>query len=166
MQERLALARAAEQVTLLAGALKLTNVATHRLPAPDLARVVSHAAAPEISAVPLKPAPRILGMDPALGPPHRQRLARGDAEEVEGGIAPLRRELHTLEPARRELVAAVGEILSPENTQLEHVSGRQLRSEVGIEIATLRLHERIHIALLHVVVHNDGGKAHRRGCAG
>src|SRR5215207_11418547 len=58
-------------------------MATHRRPTPDLARVVGHAAAEVIAAVPLKPAAGVVRMDPTLVAPNRQRLARIDAVEVQ-----------------------------------------------------------------------------------
>ena len=62
-------------------------------------------------------------MNPPFGPPHGERLARVNAEEIKRRIAPFRRELRTLEPACWELVAAVGEILPAEDTKLEHFGG-------------------------------------------
>src|SRR5262249_35458642 len=100
VQQRLALALAAQEIARLAVALDLAHVATDRLPAPDLAAVlVRHAAPHVVAAVPLEPAARIIAMDPALAAPLRQRLARVDAEEIERAVALARRELRADEPA-------------------------------------------------------------------
>ena len=67
VQQRLALAAAAEQVARLAVLLHLADVAADRLPALDLAAVLRrHAAAHVIAAVPLEPAARVVLVDPAL----------------------------------------------------------------------------------------------------
>jgi hypothetical protein len=66
----------------------LADVAAHRHPSPNLAPVVGHAAAEIVAAVPLKPAAWIVRMDPTLVALHRQRLARIDAVEVQGWVAP------------------------------------------------------------------------------
>src|SRR5262245_54317740 len=109
MQQRLALAGTAPEVTRLAGASYLRDVPAHRLPAADLALIRSRQppAAP-VAAIPLEPAARIVGMDPALGAPHRQLLAGVDAEEVQRGIASSRRKFRAGKPILRELVPAVG----------------------------------------------------------
>src|ERR1700745_2581709 len=76
VQQRLALARTAEHVARLAILLDLPHVAADRLPAPDLRRILRrHAAAHVVAAVPLKPAARIVLVDPSLAPPFGQRLA-------------------------------------------------------------------------------------------
>src|SRR3954471_2403224 len=104
VQQRLALAGAAVEVATLAGPLELADVAAHGFPAPDLARVIGHAAPAIVAAVPLEPAARIVRVNPALGAPDRERLARLDAEKVERRIAPAMREPRSPEPARRKLV--------------------------------------------------------------
>src|SRR5215813_4820436 len=136
MQQRLALALAAQQVARLAVALNLPHVAADRLPATDLAAVlVRHAAAHVVAAVPLEPAARIVVVDPALAPPLRQRLARVDAEEVECAVALTGRELRADEPALGEFPAAVGHVLAAEDPEAEHLARRELRLELGIEVA-------------------------------
>src|SRR5262249_10060973 len=118
MQQRLALALAAQQVARLAVALKLPHVATNRLPATDLAAVLlRHAAAHVVATVPLEPAARIVAMDPALPSPFRQRLARIDAEEVEPAVALTVGELGADEPAFGKLLAAVGHVLAAEHAE-------------------------------------------------
>ena len=88
MQQRLTLARAAEYIAGLAIFLDLPDVTADRFPAADLTRIlVRHAAAQVIAAIPLKPAARIVGMEPAFAPPFRQRLAGIDAEKIERPVA-------------------------------------------------------------------------------
>jgi TspO/MBR family len=82
----------------------LANVATHCLPAPDLARIVLHPAAPEIAAVPLKPAAWIVPMNPAFSPPNGERLARVNAEEIERRRMPLFFGLHRPDLAFLEIM--------------------------------------------------------------
>src|SRR5215207_757334 len=88
VQQRLALAAPAQEVAGLAMFADLVDVATHRRPTPDLARVVGHTAAEVIAAVPLKPATGVVRMDPTLLAPNRQRLAPIDAVEVQRRVAP------------------------------------------------------------------------------
>src|SRR5690242_11819147 len=83
VQQRLPLARAAVGITWVAVLLHLRDVAANLLPAPDLAAIfLGQPAAHVVAAVPLKPAARVVLVDPALAPPRRKRLARIDAEVV------------------------------------------------------------------------------------
>ena len=88
MQQGLSLPSAAGEVARLALPLDLPDVPAHGLPSPDLPLVlVGQAAAHVVAAIPLEPAARVVGMDPSLVAPHRQRLAGVDAEEVERAVA-------------------------------------------------------------------------------
>src|SRR5690348_6270338 len=88
MQKRLALARPTEQIAALAIALDLAHMPADGAPAADLpAILLGQAATHVITAIPLEPATRILGMDPALAPPLAQLLAGVDTEIIELGIA-------------------------------------------------------------------------------
>src|SRR5690606_18057677 len=81
MQQRLALTLAAGEIAGRAIGFDLRHMPADRLPAIDLAAVLlGHAPPPVIAAIPLEPAARIVGMDPAFLPPDRQRLAGVDAE--------------------------------------------------------------------------------------
>ena len=67
MQQCLALAGAAEQIARLAILLYLPDMSADGLPALDLAAIfLRHAAAEGVAAVPLKPAARIVLVQPAL----------------------------------------------------------------------------------------------------
>src|SRR5690606_25799120 len=105
----------------------LRDVAPHRLPASDLARIVAHAAAHEIAAVPLEPAAWIVRVNPALAAPFRQRLAGVDAEIVERAVAACGCEFGPREPGRGKLVPAIGEVAAAEDAELEHLLRGQLR---------------------------------------
>ena len=88
MHERLALARAAHGIARLAMLPDLRYVALHRLPSPELARILlGHAPAHVVTAIPLEPSARIVGMYPALLPPFQQGLAGVHAEIVQGAVA-------------------------------------------------------------------------------
>src|ERR1041384_5462196 len=91
VQQRLPLALAAGKITLVAVHPDLPDVAAERLPALDLPRVVLVAAAHIVAAVPLKPAARIVLVQPALALPFGERLACIDLEVVERVFALARR---------------------------------------------------------------------------
>ena len=100
MQQCLALAGAAEQIARLAILLYLPDMSADGLPALDLAAIfLRHAAAEGVAAVPLKPAARIVLVQPALLLPDRQRLARVDTEVVERAVTASLCELGAFEPA-------------------------------------------------------------------
>src|SRR5271165_719394 len=70
VQQCLALTRPTHGVAGLAMTFDLRNVASDRFPAFDLPRILfRHSAAHVVAAVPLKPAPRVIGMNPALFAP-------------------------------------------------------------------------------------------------
>ncbi len=76
MKQRLALPAPASQVATLTVFFQLSRVAANGTPTSDLAQVIFMAAAKVISAIPLEPSARIVGMDPAFAPPFRERLRR------------------------------------------------------------------------------------------
>jgi hypothetical protein len=78
LKQRLALPAAAKKVSSFAVGADLGDVAAHRLPATYLAYVFfGHPAAKPVAAVPLEPAARIVGMDPALTAPDLNELPGG-----------------------------------------------------------------------------------------
>ena len=90
MQKRLPLPLPAGEVARLAMALNLAHVAAHRLPAFDLPGILARdTAAHIIAAVPLKPAARVVGINPSLLAPDRQRLAGIDTKIIQRAIAVL-----------------------------------------------------------------------------
>src|SRR5262245_17830538 len=84
VQQCLSLPLAAGKVALLTIPSDLRDMPFDLLPAPDLPRVFFRHAAPHIvAAVPLEPAARIVGMQPAFPAPDGQRLACVDPEEIQ-----------------------------------------------------------------------------------
>jgi len=84
VKKSLSLALAAGLVTGLAVKFDLPDVSSHCLPPPDLPKVLlRHTAAHIVSAIPLKPAARIVGVNPSVLAPDRQWLAGIDSEVVE-----------------------------------------------------------------------------------
>src|SRR4051812_37090619 len=141
--------------------LDLPDMPAYGFPSLDLAPVFGrHAAAHIVTAVPLEPAARIVGMKPSLAAPDRQRLAGVDAEEIERAVAPARREPGAGEPAVGKLLAGIRHVLAAEHAEAQHLLRRELRLELGIEIATDRRRSLVAVALLHLVVHDDGTFGH------
>ena len=84
MKKSLSLVFAAGLVTGLAVKFDLPDVSSHCLPPPNLSKVfLRRTAAHIVSAVPLKPAARIVGLYPSVLAPDGQCLAGIDAEVVE-----------------------------------------------------------------------------------
>src|SRR5580698_7574736 len=112
-------------VARLAIAFDLPDVAADHFPASDLAGVLAgDAPAPIVTAVPLKPAARIVAKNPALVAPHRQRLAGIDAEIVERLVAVFPGEPGVRKPALRKFLAAVGHVLAAEHAEAKHFRRR------------------------------------------
>ena len=141
--------------------LDLTNVAAHRSPSSNLSPIlIRYSATKVVSAIPLEPAAGIVGVDPTLSAPDRQRLAGVNAEVVEAVIASLGRKLCADEPAAWKLVDGVGHVLAAEYAEAKHLVGCQVGIKIGIKIAPRRLAQDIAIALLHLVVNSDDPVAH------
>ena len=84
VKESLSLAFPAGLVAGLAVKFDLPDVSSHCLPPPDLSKVfLRRTAADIISAIPLKPAARIVGVCPSVLAPDGQWLAGIDPEIVE-----------------------------------------------------------------------------------
>ena len=152
LQQRLALARAAEDVSRLAIGPHLPGMAGKGAPAPDLDRIdIGQAAAEIIAAIPLEPAARVRPVYPALLSPHRKRLAALDAETVQCRIGPVRNP-RLFEPACREFAPAVVAILALEDAEFEHFDRREMRGESGGETSTVLRRQFVGIAGLHAVI--------------
>ena len=126
VQQRLALARAAEEVAGLAVPLDLAG---HGGGSPSSgrsgARPRRHPAAHVVAAIPLEPAARIVRVDPALGAPTDERLAGIDAEEVERRVAPLRRELRAARTSSPGNSSRQSVMYLPPNTPSRSISRRR-----------------------------------------
>jgi hypothetical protein len=124
MEQRLALLPPTVEIASATILLQLSDVTSHRAPAFDLALIVL-AAAPEIvTTIPLKPAARILRINPAFLAPERERLGSVDLEKVQGRVMPLRTEFRPLEPVIRELFSTVSHIFPAKDPQPEHLLRR------------------------------------------
>ena len=163
MQQCLALPRAAEQVAGLAMLLELADVTPDRLPALDLPPVfLRHAPAHVIAAVPLKPAARVVGMDPAFSLPFRQRLAGIDAEEIA---------VHGRSP-RGESLALANQLLGnsfrqsvmylpPKTPSASICAGVSCGLNSGSKSRPTGALQHVAIALLHLVVDGNRALAHQ-----
>src|SRR5579863_1722575 len=163
VQQRLALPLAAGDVARLAMALHLADVPPDCLPAADLTRVlVRDAASQIIAAVPLKPAARIVAIEPALAAPDRQRLAGIDAEIVQRLVARFFRELGARKPARRKFLAAISHVLTAEHTEPQHLRGREIGAKFRIEVSAGGRGQFVTVAALHLVGDGDDFAFQRR----
>src|SRR3954471_22486199 len=160
MEKRLPLPRPATCIASPTMLFQLGDMAADRAPSFNLPQIVRMTPARIVTAIPLKPAARVVGMDPSFVPPNFQRLRGAHAEIVEAGARPIRRKLCASEPARRKFLAAIGHVLSPEHAELEHFARGQLGSEPGTEIFTGRFRSPIGITFLHSVVDDNAHRLH------
>src|SRR6516165_1204003 len=88
VKQSLALPRSTCRVAALAVRLDLCDVPPDGLPSFNLADILLRDAPPHvITAVPLKPASRIVGIDPAFLAPDRERLAGINSDIVQRAVA-------------------------------------------------------------------------------
>src|SRR5215472_15560055 len=88
VQQSLTLTWPARWIARLAVLLYLRDMPPDCLPALDLTGVLlRHAAAHVVAAVPLEPAARIVGVNPAFITPDRQRLASVNTKIIYGAVA-------------------------------------------------------------------------------
>ena len=153
----------AVEVAARAVLLQLRKMTPNCAPALDLAQIIRAPAAGIITAIPLKPAPRIFVADPTLRAPDRERLRRIHPETVQRRIMPFSTKLCFGKPTGRKLLRAIRHVLSAEDSQFQHLSGRELRLEIRAKIATRRLCPQIHVTLLHQVVHFHAHRSHWDG---
>ncbi len=159
VEQRLSLLGAAGEVAGAAVFLNLGEMAANGPPAADLPLVVRTAAAQIVAAVPLKPAPRIIGVYPTLGPPHGQRLRGVDPKEIQIRIVPVRAELGLLKPILRKLFAAIGHVLPAKHAEPQHLLGCKLGTEFGMKVSARRRGQNVNVAPLHQVMHFDARKS-------
>src|SRR3974377_1397362 len=87
VQHGLALPGAAGQIARFTMPAYLADMAGHCLPAFALGPILArNSTAHEVTAIPLKPTTRIVGMNPPLVAPCRQRQTGVNAEKVEGAV--------------------------------------------------------------------------------
>lgn len=175
MQQCLTLHRATRTVTAPTMRLQLRNVPCHRPPSPNLPLILTRQTSTHIvPAIPLKPSSRImLFVDPSLGTPHTQRLARAHAEIIARRVIPFRRKFCVRKPTLRKLLSAVGHVLPAKDAKRKHFPRRQLRAKTGMKVFPDRRGTRIPIPFLHPVMHDHGthiayctAKKYQRSLAG
>lgn len=152
MEERLSLLAAAVKITRLAVLRQLGRVPPNALPPSNLPLVIWTAPSQKVSAVPLKPAPRILVIDPSLRPPYGKGLRRVDAKKIHFGIVSFAAQFGGREPILRKLCGTVSHVFTAEYTKLQHLLWREFRAKVRVKVPPHRLRRQVHIALLHQVV--------------
>jgi hypothetical protein len=163
MQDGLSLLATAFEIAFLAVLADRRHMPPDGAPSPDLPRVVVTPAAHIVPAVPLKPAARILRMDPSVSTPLGERERSLDAKKIDPRM-PLRAELCPSEPALRELRAAVSHVFSAEHSEFEHLLWCEFRLKCGRKIPADRVDAVIRVAVLHPVVDDDSGPHTRPRC--
>ena len=163
MQDRLPLPPPTVVVALAAVLLHLRDVPADRSPAADLPLVVWSTPPHVVAAIPLKPAARVIGVNPALLAPNRERLRRVHAEEIQVRIVPLVAQLGSSEPLGRKLIGAIRHVLPAEHAEFEQLFRGQLGSKIIREILAGRFREKVDVAALHQVF-DDNFFLHHTGC--
>lgn len=148
VEQGLSLTRPTPSVARLAMAAELGDVPPHRLPAANLPFVfIGHTATLVVTAVPLKPAARVVTMDPSLRAPGTERLACVDAKPIQGMVAAAWRKSGLYEPACRKLGTAIGHVFATEHAEREHFGWREVRAKLRTEGAAFRHAQQIAISL-------------------
>ena len=142
--------------------LQLRDMPTNGAPTANLPQIILAAASAIISAIPLEPTARVLGVNPTFATPFRQRLRCAYAKIIQRCPRPIRRELRPLEPARRKFLPAIGHVFPTEYAELEHLFRRQLRRKAGTERAPHGFGAEVYVSLLHFVVHLHPHRFHLR----
>ena len=65
----------------------------------------------------------------------------------------MRGKLRTSKPLFREFTFAIGEVAAAKDAQGKHFLGRQVWLEIGIEMFTHRLSQKVYILFLHFIIH-------------
>ena len=118
VEQRLPLFRSTLQVAGPTVVPNLGDMPPHGPPPLHLPLVIRRAAAEVVSTIPLKPASRVVGADPAFPVPLRQRLRGVDSEKIKLAFVSFVTELGPFEPTGRELVPAVSHVPATEHTEL------------------------------------------------
>jgi hypothetical protein len=126
VQQRLALFSPTIEVLASAVLLQLRKMTPHSSPAFNLAQIICAAAAGIIPAIPLKPAARIFVINPALLAPNRERLRCIHTEKIARRFMSFPAELRLFKPGGGKLLRAIRHVLATEDTELQHLFGREL----------------------------------------
>lgn len=140
---------------------QLHDVSFNCTPTFDLTDIIRATPSRIVAAIPLKPAARIIGVNPPSLTPDRQRLRCIHSEVVERSQTSMRRELRALEPTRWKLLLAISQVFSAKHSQLKHLFRRKFRLEFRTESATDRFRAPINIARLHSIIYFHANCFHR-----
>ena len=136
----------------------------HRPPTDDLAAILHwHATTRIVTAIPLKPASWIVGMNPALGLPNRKRLTCVHAEKIQRTVASATGEPGADKPALGELSLRIRHVFPAEDAEAQHLGRCQFWPEIRSEITANSRAALIAVVCLEKVVHQDDGVVHVRG---
>ena len=135
--------------------LQLRDMTADRPPTLDLALVIGTTPPEIVTAIPLKPAARVLRVNPAFPAPDRERLRRIDAEEIELWSVPLGTEPGVGKPVVREFRLTVCHVFAAKNPEPKHLFRGQLRFETRGKILSGGFRQEILITALHPVVDLD-----------
>ena len=123
MQNRLALLGATEEIVALTVPFNLRNMPAHRSPSLNLPVVIRASSTQIVAAVPLKPSPRILFMNPTLALPDRQGLGCVNAKPVQVRVVLIRAEFGFCKPVRRKLIFTIRHVFSAKDSEFKHLPG-------------------------------------------
>lgn len=125
-------------------------------PSPDLPHVFKrNAASHVVPAIPLKPSPWVIRVNPSFFSPVRKRLTGIHSKIVEFGIMPLWAEFCLSKPVFREFSSAVGHVFSSKYAHFKHLLRGQFRLKFRIKMFPSRLNQKIDIPFLHFVMNDN-----------
>ena len=152
MQQGLALAAAAGQVAGGAEFLYLSGVAADVLPAGDLTSVFVRDASPHVvAAIPLKPAPRVVWVNPTFCLPLFAALTGAYLKEVAAWVVGWR-QLGVCEPFGWVFVALfIFKIVAAKHTEFEHLPRGEIGCEIRGEVVPLGCRQCIAVLLQRIV---------------
>ena len=162
VEDRLPLSSPAIQVALFAVLHDLADMPLHRTPSSDLSLVIGAPSACEVPAIPLKPAPRVIAVDPAPFAPFGQGQRGIYPKEVERRVMDFMTEAGLREPSVGKLIGAIGHILAAKYAECKHLLRGQVRPEGRVIILPRWLGKQVFITLLHEIVHDDELLLHDR----
>src|SRR4030095_4733525 len=124
-------------------------------PALNLALVIRTTPPEIVTAIPLKPAARVLRVNPPFRPPDRKWLRGIDAEKIELRSVTLGTEPGVGKPVVREFCLTVCHVFAAKNSESKHLFRTQLRLETRGKILSSGFRQEILITALHPVVDFD-----------
>jgi len=134
-------------------------------PAVYLALVIRMPPPQKITAIPLKPSPRIIFMEPAFFSPNRERQARVNFKTIKLRIMFLRTKLGLFKPTLWKFFLAIRQIFAAKYSQFKHFFGGEIGFEIKIEVFTNWLHTVINIIFLHFILDHNFSFHKKSDCA-